>query len=225
MSAAVQLAKYQFQAQHVADALALDPDNSELLNLQSDVNNLVELYQKQVEEEGDVVPKETSTSVRPKQHLNQKYKIGDIVLAKFSDGNYYEATIAGDPTGETVEVIYTGYETVEVVPLQDLKPCVTVTQQDGSHAVASTESVLVGDVTETKKPKRKFTGKKEQKISKTDRDNAVIQNRWKTFTQGKAMKKAKPVVASSTKSIFDRPVERTIVNVESNKTRPKFTKE
>ncbi len=94
---------FQFQLSQVESALVADPENTELLKLQADLNQVITLLSLETKETKDV----------------QKWKVGDHCMGPF-DGKYYEAVILAVGEG-VLSVEFVGYKNVEIVNEKEVR--------------------------------------------------------------------------------------------------------
>src|SRR5438128_98369 len=138
---AEELAQYQYQLDKVDLALQSDPQNIELLKLKKDLNELINLTSDLIDAEPTSPKKSTSNTTSPKSHslsspttptsasslipvFTRPIQVGDICLARWSgDGQFYPATVTAIGGGDQVfSVVFKGYNNVEIVNVQDIKP-------------------------------------------------------------------------------------------------------
>lgn len=120
-------------------ALVTDPENTELLKLQKDLEEVIELtrdlIKTQLEEQKKSSYVEPATSAAYYDEIEaalieaeklvspgRQWKVGDKCSAKWNeDGQYYDATIEGiSDTGE-VNVVFDAYQNRSSTTIQELK--------------------------------------------------------------------------------------------------------
>lgn len=173
------LENYKFQRDQVKEALEQDPENEELIKLLKDLEELIDLYS----QIPTTQPKEQKEPAKPKSY--KTFEIGDIVLAKWSDGQFYEALVVGVKEENEYEVVFTGYESIEILNagnIREPKP------DQKRPTLLSSNQVIVGDAAklQTKlqmklnsKEKRK-NKRKEENRAENVKDSERVAN-WKQF--------------------------------------------
>lgn len=125
-----ELSEHKFQLQQVEEVLAKDPDNQELLQLKSDLTELINLLSataqpvsKPKQEKPKTAQVTQSLQKESTTTSSSSWSVGQAVKAKYSlDGVLYDATITSvDASSETVVVTFTGYGNSEVVRMTDLQ--------------------------------------------------------------------------------------------------------
>jgi survival-of-motor-neuron-related-splicing factor 30 len=170
-----ELENYKFQQQQIKEALDNDPDNEDLKKLFNDLQELIDLC-------SQVAPTKTQQE-KPKKEPKKpsiSYDVGDLVLAKWSDDQFYEALVVGRKDLD-YEVVFTGYESIETLPPQALRE-----PKPGQKrpTLLSSKEVVVG---ETKKLQLKLMSKERRKQKRKEQnrqDNVKDSERvskWQQF--------------------------------------------
>ncbi|KAI8380746.1 hypothetical protein BD560DRAFT_387003 [Blakeslea trispora] len=144
---AEEIESYKFQLEQVELALQADPENEELQKLQNDLKELIAMFEA-VTPSTPATPTVTSTSTldSPTPKNKRKYEpepttpsststtalklhefsVDQEVLARWSgDGQFYKATITAIGGADQVfSVKFKGYNDVEFVKAEDIKPIV-----------------------------------------------------------------------------------------------------
>ncbi|KAJ8329211.1 hypothetical protein BDV3_003242 [Batrachochytrium dendrobatidis] len=223
-AASQELENYQFQLDQVNEALKRDPTNEELLKLSHDLAEVVSLFQLQTS--AALLPS-PATSTNPAssapvkrhvpswaQHRNpsksnssgvdgsQTWQAGQIVLARWTDDQFYEARVVGLNTVATsdnviYDIVFTGFETVEQVSVDSIKqPLGTVEGQIKTSVSAKSTSVnaltsAIGDGNKQfKKKKAKRDGPGKVESEQLERQNAWLKFAGKSDGGTVAKKKA-----------------------------------
>lgn len=148
---ASELELYKTQLAQATTALKSDPDNADLQNLKSELENLISLTQSLVESTTDVTsqaqhagpsqPAPQLQQARWKGREKAQFTTGQEVLARYSaDREFYPARIvavAGDPASPTYTVVYKGYGNTDMVKASALKPIKPVSEPHQPPSPAS----------------------------------------------------------------------------------------
>lgn len=213
---AEEVESYKFQLEQVELALQSDPDNDELKKLQTDLKELISMFQAAdalTQEESPVVVNNkkktttTSSSTTPTNTTttalkSHEFSVDQEVMARWSgDGQFYKAVITAIGGADQVfSVKFKGYSESEFVKAEDIKPLV-----DKKRAG------IFENVVEEPKPKKKKDGttngattpKKKKTVEFENKKNA-----WLNFATGTNSKKKKSVGGAAPinkKSIFKTP--------------------
>jgi survival-of-motor-neuron-related-splicing factor 30 len=194
---------YRYQLEQIEASLENDPENSELLKLK---NDLVELIALTTEFESVQTPTPAVASPAKKQEkskqeekpssttapLVQQYSVGQEVMAKYhGDGKYYKAKISNvGGSGVVYSVIFAGYQDVEIVKAEDIKP---IENRNKRPATVMNESEGAA-----KKP---VPAKKVKKPAAVE----VKKNAWLNFANKAEKKKKMSAIPINKKSIFKTP--------------------
>lgn len=112
---AAELAEYEYQLEQITGALAVDPNNEELLTLKNELENLTQLTKAQLNTVADAAPTTSGKSSviidndrKRKSDATESRKVGDSVLAKWITGDhqFYAAKITSI-TGNKLDPVYT----------------------------------------------------------------------------------------------------------------------
>lgn len=203
------LQSYKLQLQQVEAALLTDPDNSELLKLKKDLEEVIELtrdlIKTQLEEQkkSSYVEQATSTSYYDEIEAAlleaeklvcpaKVWKIGDKCQAKWTeDGVYYDATIEGITVEGEVSVIFEAYQNRSTTTLKELKERTT-----RNEVFPSTKRHRPNQKEYLKKRKQK----KQQRFKELEEEREHDKNKWLNFTTKNSKKPGMKV-----KSIFASP--------------------
>ncbi|KAJ3318969.1 hypothetical protein HDV06_006784 [Boothiomyces sp. JEL0866] len=179
-----ELENYEFQLSQVQDALAKDPGNEKLEKLKSELSELINLYRSiETKKEEPVVQKEKEQPKKTFKKPLKEYEIGDTVVARYFDSNYYEALIVG--SSEThYEVIFTGNESI----IEIEKHLVKEGREGKNPTLLSSKEVVVGDIKEKPTAKIQKVQKKKKK-RKGDVEQTEKQEKWKEFLEKQKKKK------------------------------------
>jgi survival of motor neuron-related-splicing factor 30 len=163
-----ELENYKFQKNQVQEQLDKDPNNEELQKLHSDLQQLIDLY--------TLLPSITEKVKKQETKVRKQFEVGDIVLAKWSDGHFYEALVVGLKETET-EVAFTGQETIEILPLDSIKE--TKPGQKRLTLLTSNQVVAGQSLKQVGKEKRKQKRKEENRKENLNDKERV--NKWQQF--------------------------------------------
>jgi survival-of-motor-neuron-related-splicing factor 30 len=221
---AEEIESYKFQLEQVELALRSDPENEELTKLQSDLKELINMFEAAnslssaaaaVEEEkkpikkqqpADVtklVPAATSTALK-----SREFAVDQEVMARWSgDGEYYKAVITAiGGTDQVFSVKFKGYSESEFVKAEDIKP-VADKKRTGIFEVVEGSSEP-----KQKKKKDASTGEPTTKKKKTvEFENK--KNAWLNFATG-GNKKKKSATSAATSAINKKSIFKTPDNPE-----------
>jgi len=186
-----ELESYNVQLEQVNLALSQDPDNAELTRLRQDLIQLIDLTKAFLESQANSVVK-----LPAEKKAAPVFKVGDQCMAKWSDGEYYQAvvsakTLVGDET--MYSVVFVGYNNVELFKPGDLKPC--------SEQSKRPQAPIEAEEVKPKKKKRKPYVPKPVGPTKAETEQKKKQDVWLKFAK-KNKVKAPPI---NQKSIFQTP--------------------
>uniref|UniRef100_A0A182IPL4 Survival of motor neuron-related-splicing factor 30 n=1 Tax=Anopheles atroparvus TaxID=41427 RepID=A0A182IPL4_ANOAO len=202
------LQNYKLQLQQVEAALLTDPENSELLKLKQDLDEVIELTkdlikaQLEPEQKKSAYIEPTTSSyldgvsgADKKQAKPAKvWKVGDKCSAKWiEDGQYYDATIESiSDTGE-VSIVFEAYQNRSNTTISELKE-----QKTRNEVFPANSNKRMRHNQKEYLKKKKM--KKVQRFKELEEERECEKNKWLQFT-AKSSKKAgvKP------KSIFASP--------------------
>ncbi|CAG8439905.1 7382_t:CDS:2 [Ambispora gerdemannii] len=211
-----ELVQYQYQLDQVNLALQTDPENNDLLKLKTDLTELISLTSALVQNEVSQSPnKHTKSPISPKGNTStpttpngssssgvplftKPLQVGDTCLARWSgDGDFYPAQITAIGGGDQVfSVIFKGYNNVELVNVQDIKPIMK------NKRKSSTDK-------KDKEQKKRKAGDGQRKVN----EQVQKQKSWLAFASGAAVAPGKKVTKAkrltqppiNKKSIFATP--------------------
>uniref|UniRef100_U5EX11 Survival of motor neuron-related-splicing factor 30 n=1 Tax=Corethrella appendiculata TaxID=1370023 RepID=U5EX11_9DIPT len=211
------LQNYKLQLQQVEAVLSSDPENTELLKLKQDLEEVIELTRDLIKAQGDEQQKRyiepttsaglydgAETSLTSEQgskkaiasHSKQPtklWKVGDKCSAKWTDdGQYYDATIEGI-TGDEVNIIFDAYQNRSTTLLAELKERKVRNEVFPSN---SNKRLRPNQKEYLKKKKQK----KLQRFKELEEEREGEKNKWLSFTQKNTKKTGVKI-----KSIFASP--------------------
>ncbi|CAD7077676.1 unnamed protein product [Hermetia illucens] len=203
------LQNYKLQLQQVEAALLTDPENTELLKLKKDLEEVIELtrdlIKTQLEEQKKssyIEPASTTAyydeieaaliAAEKLVEPSRVWKIGDKCQAKWTeDGQYYDATIEGITASGEVSVIFEAYQNRSTTTLKELKERVVrneVFPSNKRHRPNQKEYL------------KKRKQKKLQRFKEIEEEREQDKNKWLNFTMKNSKKAGMKV-----KSIFASP--------------------
>ncbi|GAA5817479.1 hypothetical protein MFLAVUS_011027 [Mucor flavus] len=210
---AEEIESYKFQLEQVELALESDAENEELLKLQSDLKELINMFEaanaitheetvnnnKRKAQPESIISHTNVTTTALKSH---EFSVDQEVMARWSgDGQFYRAIITAIGGADQVfSVKFKGYSEPEFVKAEDIKAVV--------------DKKRVGIFENVEGPKKK---KKETPVSAKDPSAPVVpkkkkavefenkKNAWLNFATGSSSKKKKIVPVINKKSIFKTP--------------------
>ncbi|SRR6266542_3596962 len=199
-----ELAQYQYQLDQVNLALKSEPENSELLKLKTDLTELINLTTTIIDQEVILSPsKRSASSVSPRTNstpttptstsiptFTKPLQVGDSCLARWSgDGQFYQAqitAIGGDH--QVFSVVFKGYNNVELVNVQDIKPL--------------EKSKRKSSMDKKDKDKKKKSGEGQKKVNEQN----LKQKSWLAFASGSATAPGKKI--TKTKRLVQPPINK-----------------
>ncbi|KAJ2957168.1 hypothetical protein NQZ79_g7061 [Umbelopsis isabellina] len=201
MASADELADYRYQLEQIEASLESDPQNSELLKLKSDLEELISLTSQfetvqsspatptKKSEVNQKVEEKPASSAAP---LYQQYSVGQEVMAKYqADGKYYKAKVSNvGGSGVVYSVIFSGYQDVEIVKAEDIKP--------------------IDNKNKNKRPAGVFQESSDKKAApvKKPKKTAAVEvkkNAWLNFANKSEKKKKISATPINKKSMFKTP--------------------
>lgn len=210
---AEEIESYKFQLEQVELALESDAENEELLKLQSDLKELINMFEaanaitheetvNNNKRKAQSEPASSHTNVTTTALKSHEFSVDQEVMARWSgDGQFYRATITAIGGADQVfSVKFKGYSESEFVKAEDIKAVV--------------DKKRVGIFENVEGPKKK---KKETPVSAKDPNAPVVpkkkkavefenkKNAWLNFATGSSSKKKKIVPVINKKSIFKTP--------------------
>jgi hypothetical protein len=153
------LQEYQYQLETTLSALRKDPTNTELLQLKTDLEELVALL--------------SAAEPAPKQEMKKQWQEGQRVKARWTDGSFYEAKIV-DIEGEDITISFEQHDDVQTFKASELKPLSFKVPQANMGS-----AVRVNAAPSKRKPERKLDQHSGEKTKKPDH----VGERAKTWQQ------------------------------------------
>ncbi|CAF0764369.1 unnamed protein product [Didymodactylos carnosus] len=212
------LPSYKYQLEQVELALKAQPDDSELLRLKQDLEEVINLTAEllgcdpslNLEDSSNIDAYSTSAasllqqpsttnSLTSSARLPIKWKTGDRCLAAWNeDGKYYECTIDDVLDDGTCTIVYDGFGTAEVTVVSKLKPFdrtrTTMSGPKSSAHILKTKRELE---TRLRELKRKKQQKKLQKFKELEEEREKDKKRWVDFNHKLTGRTWKGVVSKS----------------------------
>lgn len=209
MSEQAELETYQVQLEQVQVALTSDPDNSELLSLKTQLQELIALTQQSLAVSTAVAAsskaKAASTPTAPT--TSHSWQAGDDCLAKYSeDGQWYPAriiSVGGSSDKRVFSVVFKGYNSTELVEGTAIKPLPASYNSSSSYAAGSKRKLSKAEEEEREKKKKKNEKKLEVRATKA-KEQVAKQATWQKFAK-KSEKKGIHIAGTSGTSIFKTP--------------------
>ncbi|KAI9482641.1 MAG: hypothetical protein EXX96DRAFT_117392 [Benjaminiella poitrasii] len=205
MSSTEEIESYRFQLEQVELALQSDPTNDELQKLQTDLKELIAMFEqaqsspaKKTSSTATTKDDDTSSPSTPTALKNMTFSVNQEVMARWSgDGQFYKAIITAIGGADQVfSVKFKGYNESEFVKAEDIK------------AVADKKRAGVFEDVKAKKAKKEASpsttpseGKKKKKTVEFENKK----NAWLNFATGDKKKHKKAVPVINKKSIFKTP--------------------
>ena len=197
---AEEIESYKFQLEQVELALASDPDNDEFKKLQTDLKELITMFEaanaisQETPAPDPVETKKNTTTTSATVLKPHGFSVDQEVMARYSgDGQFYKATITAiGGVDQVFSVKFKGYSESEFVKAEDIKPLV--------------DKKRVGVFENVQEPKKKKkdastpTPKKKKTVEFENKKNA-----WLNFATGTNSKKKKTTPSINKKSIFKTP--------------------
>lgn len=195
-----ELATYRVELQQVQAALAADPTNAELLDLESNLNEVIQLSTQ------FTAPKQASAAATS----SGGWSVGDTCEAIWaSDGGYYKAVIES-VTDEKCSVKFVEYGDVDTVQTSSLRKLATAPKRKAGESVA-VGGTVVEQKTEAEKEvereyKRKKREKKKERLAEKDKEATGQANSWQKFNKGRSKRSKTGFLSGKQKdSIFRSP--------------------
>jgi len=155
--------EYQYQLDTTLAALRKDPTNQELLQLKTDLEELVTLL--------------SASEPAQKQETKRKHQEGQRVKARWTDGQFYEAKIV-DIEGDDITIAFEQHDDIQTVKASELKPLSFKAPQANLGSAVRVNAAPNKWKTERKQePQVKPTEKKSKKDHVGDRAKA-----WQQFS-------------------------------------------
>lgn len=217
---AEEIESYKFQLEQVELALESDKENEELKKLQSDLKELIQMFEaaSAITHEETVntkkkpssdqtssasttpnASKTTTTTTALKSH---EFSVDQEVMARWSgDGQFYRAIITAIGGADQVfSVKFKGYQESEFVKAEDIKAIVDKKRVGIFENVEEPKHKKKKEVTASKDPNAPVVPKKKKAVEFENKKNA-----WLNFATGSSSKKKKIAPVINKKSIFKTP--------------------
>ena len=135
-----ELELYNLQLDQVSSALSKDPNNQDLLDLRSELENLIRLTHSLAAQSSSTSSPAASSSKASTKPRDAEFKVGQEVLAKYSaDGKFYPARVEAVEASTRLRVRYHGYGNSEVLPPSQIK-AITAPPPSASQTSTATAS-------------------------------------------------------------------------------------
>ncbi|CAJ0919101.1 unnamed protein product, partial [Mesorhabditis belari] len=196
MSASDELANFKLQLEQVEAALLKDSNNEELLKLKGDLQEVIALQKEIVAAEQTERKAEADPS-----SSGREWRMGERVLAKGTNGQYYAAIIDGI-SGSTASVTFLGNKQQVLVELTSLRPAphqeksVFDNRRGGQAPAGANQKEWQAE----RERKRLKSLKKDMKRKELDQAKETEKSSWHKFNtkaSSKGMKGVKKVVGSA----------------------------
>jgi len=203
MADASELESYRIQLQQVEAALLAEPENEELLKLQSDLTEVIVLTEDLVNQStAGSSAAESAAGGKNKDEYTEKlqWKVGDRCLAPSINGQSYECVIDGI-SQEKVAVTFVGNGLKHMVKMSDLRMAPIVQKKTYIFESNSTKNNNRGkNEWQIEKERRRARAQKKAQRTKTlDDAKEGEKKKWQSFNSKavhKSMKGFKRTVAS-----------------------------
>lgn len=201
------LQNYKLQLQQVEAALLTDPENSELLKLKTDLEEVIDLTkdliraQQEAEQKKNSYVEPASTSYFEGFSAAEKkqskpsviWKVGDKCSAKWiEDGQYYDATIEAITDNGDVSIVFDAYQNRSTTTISELRECKVRNEVFPS---TSNKRMRPNQKEYLKKKKQK----KQQRFKELEEERETEKNKWLQFSTKNSKKtgvKGKSIFAS-----------------------------
>lgn len=231
------LAQHEQQLAMVDEALSVDPDRADLLELKSELENIIQLLREYTKTEQPGEPASKSTTSSSDDHASpshtQQFQTGQNVLARYAaDGLFYPARVTR-VSSPWYTVLFDGYGNTEQVKAEDLRLAEALS---ASHpkSVSTTSSVsgnssaspmpatgpstpVVGEIVRPSKKKeeeaeaerrKRRSEKKRDRLENKKVEAEKKQSSWQKFAT-KGAKKGYAIAGAKGKSMFRTPDDPT----------------
>jgi len=201
------LETYQVQLSQVETALALDPDNQELVSLRSELQELIQLTQTALAQADAASSSKSDASRKTATSTpTQTWSAGDECLAKYSgDGAWYPARITslgGSAENRVYSIVFKGYNTTELVKASEIKP---LPPNYASSAPSSSNKRKLSKQEEEERDRKKKKNEKKLEVKAAKaKEQTQKQATWQKFAK-KSEKKGVHIAGVSGTSIFKTP--------------------
>ena len=207
------LETYQVQLSQVELALEQDPNNTELSELKSELQQLIDLTKTAIAQQEAAASsskaeasRKAAAAVSAAATQTKAFVAGDECLAKYSgDGQWYPARIAsvgGSTENRQYSVMFKGYNTTELVNAAQLK-ALPAGYAAPAPAAGSKRKLTKSEEEERERKKKKNEKKVETRAQKAKEQNEK-QATWQKFAK-KSEKKGIHIAGVSGTSIFKTP--------------------
>jgi len=205
MAESDELKTYRLQLQQVEAALTTDPENEELLKLQTDLQEVIALTSELITSAAATTGASSGGVENDETEQPQiEWKVGDTCMALYQDdGQHYEAIIEEMLEDQTCTVTFTGYNNSSICPVSQLKPIDQRLKRgatgDRVENAKKSKKDLMADQREYK---RKKSQKKALRRAQLEEEHEQDKNKWLDFNIKTFSKTSKGKVK---KSIFATP--------------------
>jgi len=205
MAESDELKTYRLQLQQVEAALTTDPENEELLKLQTDLQEVIALTSELITSAAAATGASSGGVENDETEQPQiEWKVGDTCMALYQDdGQHYEAIIEEMLEDQTCTVTFTGYNNSSICPVSQLKPIDQRLKRgatgDRVENAKKSKKDLMADQREYK---RKKSQKKALRRAQLEEEHEQDKNKWLDFNIKTFSKTSKGKVK---KSIFATP--------------------
>uniref|UniRef100_A0A914XCT6 Tudor domain-containing protein n=1 Tax=Plectus sambesii TaxID=2011161 RepID=A0A914XCT6_9BILA len=201
MADAGELESYRIQLQQVEAALLAEPENEELLKLQSDLTEVILLTEDLVNQStaGSSAAEGAAGSKDKEVTEKLQWKVGDRCLAPSMNGQSYECVIDGI-SQEKVAVTFVGNGIKHMVKYSDLKAAPLVQKKTYIFESNATKNTRGKNEWQIEKERRRARAqKKAQRVKTLDDAKEGEKKKWQNFNSKavhKSMKGFKRTTAS-----------------------------
>ncbi|KAG6326810.1 hypothetical protein ID866_12279 [Astraeus odoratus] len=202
------LETYQVQLSQVEFTLQSDPDNEQLLSLQSELKELISLAQEAIAQAEMAASSSRNGASRKSASSTPAFtwSAGNECLAKYSgDAGWYPAriiSVGGSTENPVYSIVFRGYNTTELVKGSEIKP-LPANHQEKVPAASNKRKLTKVEEEERERKKKKNEKKLEAKAAKA-KEQMAKQAQWQKFAK-KAEKKGVQIAGMSGTSIFKTP--------------------
>ncbi|ESK87882.1 hypothetical protein Moror_15249 [Moniliophthora roreri MCA 2997] len=201
------LETYKVQLSQVELALSAEPDNTELVSLRSELQELINLTETALAQAATASSSKAESSRKTATSTpTHTWSAGDECLAKYSgDGAWYPARITfvgGSAENRVYSVVFKGYNTTEQVKPSELKSIPP--NYSASVPSSSNKRKLSKQEEEEREKKKKKNEKKLEVRAAKAKEQIAKQATWQKFTK-KSEKKGVHIAGVAGTSIFKTP--------------------
>lgn len=198
-----EMATYRIELEQVAAALALDPTNAELIELKSNLEEVIALSSQFAAPKPAKAGKATETKGR--------WAVGDLCEAVWaSDGGYYKAKIE-TIDGQNCTVKFIDYDDVDTVQMGSLRTLDASKKRKVEASEATGGGVVKEEKTQAEKDaererKKRKRERKEKRLEEKTQEATAVANSWQKFNSGRSTKSKTGFLSGKKKeSIFKSP--------------------